>query len=43
MTYHPMARTLVALGCPLTVTAPDELRAAFKRLADEICKFCENR
>jgi predicted DNA-binding transcriptional regulator YafY len=31
-----MARTLVAIGCPLKIITPDELRTAFLRLADAI-------
>jgi hypothetical protein len=34
-----MARRLVALGCPLTIVGPPELRAAFLKLAAEIAEI----
>lgn len=37
-----VARTLAALGCRVTVIAPDELRGAFTRLADVIRTFGES-
>jgi predicted DNA-binding transcriptional regulator YafY len=38
-----MARRLVALGCPLTIVGPPELRAAFVKLSAEIAEIAQKK